>query len=101
MLSLDEWIALLETGKATVEAQVIVTSCVVAVALIVTFVYENWLRKVIEKIIWLFIWPAAFIYLCVCGIGTWNAGECTLDLSFFITADHTMTVGNVLADYLF
>lgn len=52
MLSLDEWIALLETGKATVEAQVIVTSCVVAVALIVTFVYENWLRKVIEKIIW-------------------------------------------------
>ena len=52
MLSLDEWIALLETGKATVEAQVIVASCVVAVALIVTFVYENWLRKVIEKIIW-------------------------------------------------
>ena len=58
-------------------------------------------RYSVNDIIWIFVWPAAFIYLSVCGIGTWNAGECTLDISFFITADHTMTVGNVLADYLF
>ena len=52
MISVSEWIALIESGKATIEAQLIATCCVIAVALIVTFVYENWLRKVIEKIIW-------------------------------------------------
>lgn len=52
MLSVGEWIALIESGKATVEAQVIVTCCVIAAALVVTFVYENWLRKVVEKLIW-------------------------------------------------
>lgn len=52
MLSLGEWLALLESGKAAVETQLIVTSCVVMFALIVTFVYENWIRVLIEKIIW-------------------------------------------------
>lgn len=52
MLSLGEWLALLESGKAAVETQLIVTGCVVMFALLVTFVYENWIRVLIEKIIW-------------------------------------------------
>lgn len=52
MLSLGEWMALLESGKAAVETQLLVTCCVIAFALLVTFVYENWLRVLIEKIIW-------------------------------------------------
>ena len=52
MLSLGEWVGLLEAGKATIEGQLIVTSCVVAVAMLVMFVYEKWFRVIIEKIIW-------------------------------------------------
>lgn len=52
MLSISEWTALLKSGTAAVESQVIVTCCVVALALVVTFIYENWLRKIIKKIIW-------------------------------------------------
>ena len=51
MLSLTEWVALLENGKASFEAQVIVSCCVVAVALVVTFVYRNWLCKLVKKIV--------------------------------------------------
>lgn len=52
MISLGEWLAQLESGNAAVETQLIVTGCVVMFSLIVTFVYENWLRVLIEKIIW-------------------------------------------------
>ena len=52
MLSLNEWVALLESGKASVEGQVIASGIVVAVALMVMFVYENRLRVAIEKVIW-------------------------------------------------
>lgn len=51
MLSLNEWVALLESGKATIEAQVIVVCSVISFALVATFVYENWLRDVIVKLI--------------------------------------------------
>lgn len=52
MLSLNEWMALLKSGEAPVEVQVIVTCCVVVVALLVMFIYEKWIRVRIEKIIW-------------------------------------------------
>ncbi len=52
MITLVEWVDLLESGKAPIEWQVIVTSCVVAIALLVLFIYERCLRVVIEKIIW-------------------------------------------------
>lgn len=52
MMSLNEWIDLLSSGKATIETQMIVTAGVVIVALLVLLIYENWVRIAIEKFIW-------------------------------------------------
>lgn len=43
---------MLSSGKAELSAQLIVTACVVGVALIILFIYEKWVRIAIEKIIW-------------------------------------------------
>lgn len=52
MLSIGEWVALLENGQASVEGQVIAVCSVVALALVVMFIYEKWIRVLLEKIIW-------------------------------------------------
>lgn len=52
MMSLSEWITLLSSGNATIEAQMMVTAGVVIVALLILFIYEKWIRIAIEKIIW-------------------------------------------------
>ena len=51
-MSLSEWITLLSSGNATIEAQMMVTAGVVIVALLILFIYEKWIRIAIEKIIW-------------------------------------------------
>lgn len=52
MLSLGEWVALLESGKAEIGTQVIVTASVVTFALLLLMIYEKWIRVAIEKVIW-------------------------------------------------
>lgn len=43
---------MLANGKAEIGTQLIVTACVVVVALIILAIYEKWVRIAIEKIIW-------------------------------------------------
>lgn len=52
MMSLGEWITLLENGQAPLEGQIMASCCVIVAALLVMFIYENWLRVLLEKIIW-------------------------------------------------
>ena len=52
MLTLEEWVALLESGKAEIGTQALVTTSVVAFALLLLMIYEKWIRVAIEKVVW-------------------------------------------------
>lgn len=51
MMNINEWFELLVSGQAELGVQVMVTSCVVLVALLITAIYEKWIRIIIEKVI--------------------------------------------------